>query len=89
MATPHEKLLAQYSLELKEAKSAAGDGYREAPPGDAVACLGATRLRYPRLATGLAYSPKGDIIAVSCGTQVLRWDAATGKMLASLQGHTG
>ncbi len=68
----------------QEVKPAPGDGYRDAPPGDAIACLGMMRLRYPRWATSLAYSPKGDIIAVGCGTQILRWDAATGKPLPPL-----
>ncbi len=67
-------------------KPAADGVARDPPPGDAVACLGTTRLRYYEWAGALVYSPNADSLAVLChNKQILRWDAATGKPLSPIE----
>ena len=54
-------------------------------PGDSIACLGTNRLRFSQWAQCLAYSPKGDTVAIGSGTQILRWDTSTGKALRAIE----
>lgn len=65
------------------------DRYGDLLPPGATARLGTVRLRHPQWVQSVTFTPDGKSLVSAGGEGIVRfWDAATGKELGRLEGHT-